>query len=160
MAWAQALPEGPARHAALLHLLPAWEKADLDALLEFASGLPVTYGQFQAVLAGRLAGEYPEGALAWAATLDRRGGRDQAVINAAATWASTSPIEAASYLAGLSDGEIRQAGTLAAVSAWASRDLAGAEEWVSALSDSRLRSQALDRLAFWNVRQTAKEDSR
>lgn len=158
IAWARALPEGPARHVALLHLLPAWERADLDGLLEFASALPAHYGQFQAVLAGRLAREHPEGVLAWIGLLDRSPGREPAAINVAAIWAAASPAEAAAHLVGLPDDDVRRAGTLAAVSAWASRDAAAAERWVGALPDGTLRDQALDRLAFWTARRAAREN--
>jgi hypothetical protein len=145
VAWAQALPEGPVRHAALLHLLPVWEKEDFAGLLEFALDLPPGYGQFQAVAVGRLAGRNPEGALTLAALLKQDGVRDQAVINAAATWASSSPLEAASFLATLPAGEVRQAGTLAAT------------QWVEGLPDDGLKSKAMDRLAFWGARKAPDE---
>ncbi len=155
LAWARALPDGTAKQSALLHLLPAWEKADLDGLLEFAATLPPEYSQFQAVIAGRLAGRDPEGALLWAGLLQPGRSRDQAVTNAAAIWASASPGDAAGFFAALPAGEMQQAGALVAVSAWAAQDLVAAAQWVADLRDGKLKRLAGDRLAFWEAKEAA-----
>jgi len=138
--WAQSLPEGAARDAALAQAGSAWAAVDPRAAAAFAAG------QENPRLARNVAviwaGTDPRAAAGWTRGLPTGEARDLADAGLAAIWAVKDPQAAANYASSLPEGHDQAVAFQGLFATWAENDAQAAARWLRGLPESPSRTAA------------------
>ena len=132
--------------------IATWASTNLPAGGERAFALRLALSKWTAL--------NPQEALAWAATLSPKEGRESALRDIFYAWASQSPESAAEQLKSPQDFQTRSLAIAAIAYYWAEKDLNAATKWAWDLPESAGRTYALANIArrlFYSDGQAAKE---
>lgn len=144
VAWAQSLPEGPAKAKALAQVSYRWTETDPQGAAAYAA--QQNNPQLLGNVAAKWAESNPQAAAAWARGLPSGEGGERAIASLTAMWAQKDPMAAATYAASLPPGNSQSRATVAVVSAWAAGAPLETAKWVGQFAEGPVRQNALEQL--------------
>ena len=146
--WLNSLPASRSNPWSRQNIAQRWAEKDPAAAAAYFAQRPITDGnggRTAGLIAGALARQDPEGALAWLETLDianeeARVGTTAAMLDG---WAQGDPEAAGTYALSLDDADQRRDAIVSLARGWSQNDPGSARAWIDALEDPQLRHQAL-----------------
>lgn len=148
---AQRLPEGDSRKAGLDAVLTQIANTNVAEAQRLLAELPPnSISSAGGVIAGKLARENPQSALAFASALPEGPGREAAFAGVAREWAGRDVEAAAKWLDTVPKGAARDSAVASFASRTAPRDPEGATLWASTLPPGTQRSSVLSQtISIW-----------
>lgn len=145
-AWANALPAGAERNAALVSAAATWAQKDPKAAAGYVGGLSTPDAKTQAELAvGAVwTNADPAAAAKWVEQFPEGTVRELALEQLVATWATRSTGAAGEWLKSLPDTRSRDVAVAAYCAALEGADPVASFEWAKTISDKTIREQRIE----------------